>query len=127
MIFGEYQYGAVLGFQVFEVPLIIGLNWFMLSYAIGAMVNRYVRIAKPLIAAVLMVILDVIIEPVAVKLDYWSWVGDSIPLQNYLGWFVISLIIQFSFQQLLPQTHSKIAIPLILSQIGYFIGILLFL
>jgi len=38
----------------------------------------------------LMVIYDVVMEQVASILDMWYWQGDVIPLQNYLGWFVIS-------------------------------------
>lgn len=32
-------------------------------------------------------------EPVAVYLDYWIWAGPGIPVQNYLAWFFIALVV----------------------------------
>ena len=30
------------------------------------------------------------LEPVAIRLDMWSWAGGNPPLQNYIAWFVVS-------------------------------------
>ena len=49
-------------------------------------------------------LLDVLIEPVAIKLDYWSWENNVIPLQNYVMWFIVSFVIQLII------TKSKIDI-----------------
>jgi uncharacterized membrane protein len=38
-------------------------------------------------AALLMVALDVLIEPVAVALDFWQWENAVIPIQNFVMWF----------------------------------------
>ena len=40
---------------------------------------------------------DWIMEPVAMKLDYWQWVGQIIPFQNYRAWFLIGLAVGGSF------------------------------
>jgi putative membrane protein len=39
--------------------------------------------------------IDVLIEPVAVDLGFWSWQGGDIPWTNYLCWFVVSLPMQW--------------------------------
>jgi len=44
-----------------------------------------------------MVGLDLLIEPVAIRLDFWQWSFNKIPVQNYLGWLVVSLVLQFYF------------------------------
>ena len=31
-MFGDYSYGKVLGYQVNNVPVIIGINWFLIIY-----------------------------------------------------------------------------------------------
>ena len=43
-------------------------------------------------SSIFMVGLDFLIEPVAISLDFWSWQGGQIPLQNYIMWFLISLV-----------------------------------
>ena len=39
-----------------------------------------------------MVCFDLFMEPAAGILDYWTWVGNRIPLQNYLAWFGLSFV-----------------------------------
>ncbi|NLF41901.1 MAG: carotenoid biosynthesis protein [Bacteroidales bacterium] len=93
LVFGSYQYGSALGFKLFDTPLMIGINWFMLVYcfwAIVSMIHVPSWLRVPL-AATMMLVYDIILEPVAMRLDMWSWENDTIPLQNYLAWFVISL------------------------------------
>ena len=41
LIFGEYQYGEVLGWKIWGTPLIIGINWAMLVYASASSVNYF--------------------------------------------------------------------------------------
>ena len=36
---------------------------------------------------------DFILEPVAVKLHFWSWNNGQIPLFNYICWFTISTVL----------------------------------
>jgi putative membrane protein len=47
-------------------------------------------LAGPVLAGLLTVAFDWIMEPVAIRLDYWTWAGGDIPLQNYLAWFLIA-------------------------------------
>lgn len=114
LLFGHYQYGAALGFKLWEVPLIIGLNWLMLVYTAGHAVNYLLRSApgwvKALVAAGLMVALDYLIEPVAVQLDFWSWRAGYIPISNFVGWLGVALLLQFYFQYSnFPKTNSLAA------------------
>ena len=48
--------------------------------------------------AILMIGLDLLIEPVAPLLGFWIFDLQKVPLQNYLGWFVIGMITQAFFQ-----------------------------
>lgn len=91
-IFGRYNYGWVLGIKLFEVPVIIGLNWaLVLAGAIGFIEkSAFTVIIKIIIAGILATAFDILLEPVAVKLGYWSWQDNYIPLQNYLAWFFIA-------------------------------------
>jgi len=93
-LFGNYHYGKTLGWKLWDVPVVIGLNWMMLVYITGNLVHQWRMhfLLQATIAACLMLALDYFIEPVAIKLDYWQWENNSIPLFNYLCWFIISFI-----------------------------------
>ena len=99
--FGNYWYGPVLGVQAFEVPLMIGVNWLLLSYMAGHFFQTKIQnnILAALAAAGLMVGIDFIIEPVAIALDFWQWEGNIVPLQNYLGWLGVAFIIQLIYRK----------------------------
>lgn len=123
LIFGEYSYGATLGFKFFNVPLLIGVNWIVLSYASRITAQKLVKkpITIALIASALMVALDFIIEPVAIKYDFWSWSSESIPLQNYAAWFLTSFIIQIIGLKIAPSLNNPLAIRLLVIEVLFFV------
>jgi putative membrane protein len=71
--------------------------------------------------SLLMVGLDILIEPVAIALDFWEWSEGSIPLKNYLGWFVISSILQILFHLLRFDKNNILAKYVIFVQAIFFI------
>lgn len=111
-VFGSYNYGAVLGPKIAEVPWLIGLNWLMLVYATGTLANRLPvpDVVKCLFAAFLMTLLDYLIEPVAIQFDFWQWKNNLVPFQNYAAWFVVSGIMQAFFFTLPFQKNNPLAI-----------------
>lgn len=122
MIFGNYYYGNSLGPQVLEVPLIIGFNWLTLSFATYG-VSSYLFKNKTIItvfASILMVLTDYIIEPMAGALDFWYWAEGNIPIQNYVGWFFVSLIIHSILVKMNFKFNIKLCMALLLSQILFF-------
>lgn len=94
-IFGVYHYGATMKLQVLEVPLIIPLNWVMLVLGMTSIFHSLrIRVwMVPFLSALGLVVFDFTMEPVAVILDYWTWKGGVIPLQNYLAWFLIAGVV----------------------------------
>lgn len=88
LIFGQYHYGEVLGPGFLGTPLLIGLNWFMVAYTVLCACD-YLPAApwfKTAAGVILMVGLDYLMEPVAMRLDFWQWHNGNIPLRNYAGW-----------------------------------------
>jgi putative membrane protein len=87
-----YYYGYALGFKLKHVPVIIGINWLMLILATQSIAQKFSN-KLYIIAAIgasLMVVLDLLIEPIASKYEFWHWHNDVIPLQNFVAWFIIS-------------------------------------
>ena len=122
IIFGEYDYGKTLGFKFFDVPLAIGLNWGILVYATGLLSDKVKthKVIKAGLSALLMVIFDVIIEPVAIALDFWNWVESDIPLQNYIAWFLVSFALHLIYQYLDFSKNNPLAIKLLYIQLLFF-------
>jgi putative membrane protein len=103
LIFGYYSYGNVLGPQLFSVPFIIGINWALIilgATIISAKLTEN-KFLLPLLAGLLSLTFDLVLEPVAVGLDYWRWEGGKIPVQNYISWFVIGTLaaVLFNFMK----------------------------
>ncbi|MFK8102799.1 MAG: carotenoid biosynthesis protein [Saprospiraceae bacterium] len=131
LIFGSYTYGPVLGYQIWETPLMIGVNWVMLVYCIGATLNHsFLKdkaiLLKAIVGALLLLFLDILIEPVAIHYDFWTWEAIAVPLQNYLAWYLIALVMLLSFYYFVGRVKNKVAICLLALQFIFF-GILLFL
>ncbi|MFN4233570.1 MAG: carotenoid biosynthesis protein [Bacteroidia bacterium] len=125
VLFGSYQYGTALGLKLFEVPLMIGVNWFLLAISSSGIAekispNSYVRIVM---ASLLMVLLDVLIEPAAIQLDFWSWENGIIPLQNFAMWFITAVVIQLILSKLKPTLNIVICLAVYFIQFVFF-GIL---
>lgn len=125
LLFGDYTYGTVLGPKVLGVPLMIGVNWFLLVYSTGSWLVNYVEndFLAAGIAALLMVVLDFLIEPVAIALDFWTWHTEDIPLTNYIGWFGVAYLIQIIYRKMAFEKRNPIAPFLLLCLLAFF-GIL---
>jgi putative membrane protein len=126
VIFGSYQYGDALGFKLANIPLLIGVNWVLLIFAAGSTI-QYVPIKsdvlKAVLAAALLVVLDVFIEPVAIHFDYWYWASATVPLQNYVAWFVFSFGCFWLFFNQKKSTKSFVAVTLLLAQFLFFMAL----
>jgi len=124
LLFGDYQYGSTLGLKLDEIPLLIGVNWILVTASAYGVIRRYTeaRWLRISVAVLLMVVLDYFIEPVAMALDFWSWEGNTVPLKNYIGWAGVSLIAVWIYDFSLGHKPFRNT-PLVLyfSMLGFFI------
>jgi putative membrane protein len=143
LLFGEYQYGPVFGPKLFGVPLLIGLNWFVIVFCSGALLTQSVDLLQRKLnihltapistlfiilgGAVIATCFDFILEPVAVKLGFWSWNNGHIPLFNYVCWFMISAILLSVKMYLKKIPVNTFATSLLVIQAMFFLMLNLFL
>jgi bisanhydrobacterioruberin hydratase len=140
-LFGSYSYGSSLGLKVWGIPLILGVNWFIVLYCCGTSahwlfnraratdVTRSARVSRTgtsvatiLTGAFLSVAYDWIMEPVATKLDFWTWHGSGqIPVYNYICWFIFSLLLLTLFQFSKFEKQNRFAGRLITIQVLFFL------
>lgn len=95
VLFGNYEYGEALGPKLFGTPIVIGVNWLMLIISAGGVAYKIADtvFSQAILGAALMVGLDFLIEPVAMKVDFWDWANHEIPLQNYVMWFFVAFVL----------------------------------
>lgn len=109
--FGTYWYLDNLGLKWIEVPLIIGINWFLLAYSTALWSAKFFNhsMAKAMVGASLMVSLDFFIEPLSKTLGFWAWEGDIIPWQNYLAWWIVAFVIHLAFAKMRLNDDNPLA------------------
>jgi putative membrane protein len=129
LIFGNYHYGKALGIKLCETPLLIGINWLFLTYT-GTSIIRSFKI-KPvfiiLLAPLLIVVYDIVLEQVAPKTCMWFWENSTVPLKNYIAWYLIGVIFVSFFQIFNIKTENTMAKILFISQFLFFVMLVLFL
>lgn len=109
--FGEYWYLPHLGPQLIGVPLVIGVNWFLIAYSAALWTRKFSpnSVVQVLVASALMVGLDLFIEPLCERLGFWAWADKIAPWQNYLGWYGVSMIVQLIFKALMINADNALA------------------
>lgn len=151
LLFGNYKYGSPFGYKIFNVPILIGLQWFVTIYCCGIITyniqdwieNRVkkesgkmpemqhynvIQIISLLIdGALLAVILDYTLEPIAQKLGYWTWQNLKIPAYNYVCWFIISIILLALMRKLQFKKVNDFASHLFIIQLIFFLALHIFL
>jgi bisanhydrobacterioruberin hydratase len=122
LIFGDYLFGERLGANYFGVPLIIGLNYTLVIFC-AVFISKLAGNGKyltALLAALLVIILDFQIEPAAVKLQYWEWHENIVPLKNYYTWFVIAFFSSLFFDKLKLEISNPVFLHFYLVQLLFF-------
>jgi len=123
LFFGEYNYGANLGPKIYEVPYVIGFNWVLLIIATGSISDKLIKgkeIYKILFASFLMVLIDLLIEKSAPKLDFWEFVISPVPFSNYLWWFIFSIGFQYIFFKTVKTKEYNLSSNILVIQFLFF-------
>lgn len=122
-IFGSYQYGSGLGWKINGTPLMIGINWLLLTLFFADLVERTGLRGweSPFLAALGMIVYDLLLEQAAPELDMWHWAHDTIPLQNYFSWFLLALIFQLLLKAFRIPVRNPLAPILLLCQFLFFL------
>ena len=129
LVFGNYSYGDGLGFKLFEVPLIISINWAMLICAgiriiSGIFTNKIIVL---LVAASLVTLIDLLIEQVAPKLDFWQFESGLPGIHNYLGWIGVAFFISYFFYPIIIKGNRTVSLIILILQIIFFTSLFLFI
>lgn len=125
ILFGDYAYGQALGPKILNTPPVIGLNWLCVLIASSSLSSYLIQknfVLQVITSALLAVGLDFIIEPVAIEFKMWTWVGDTIPLSNYLTWFIFALLFALIYLNV-QKKRNPLGINLYLLWLFFFIAL----
>lgn len=117
--FGDYDYGPGLGPEFAGVPLVIPAAWAMTAYPAllvartltRGLTRRHGRWATALVAGWALASWDVFLDPQMVEEGYWRWAdpdpslpgSPDVPLTNYVGWVVVSVLLMAVLDRVLPR------------------------
>lgn len=125
-IFGVYQYDQALGFKIWGTPPLIGINWVLLTYAGTVILKKWIKnsLLNALLTALLLVGLDLVIEPVAIAYGFWHWENPEIPLQNFIAWGICAVLFSLIIQSNDEPLKNPVALGFLIIQFVFF-GVLL--
>lgn len=126
LIFGNYHYTGILGFEIGGFPVLVGVTWASILYTAYCITDILIpiRIRKTdsliqrlpvylvlaMIAAFATTAWDMMIDPVAVDQGWWIWerggayvpyIENGVPIQNFVGWWSVSFVCQILFRFIL--------------------------
>ena len=95
-VFSSHTYGAAWALAPLGVPLAVAMVWAAIIASAMALAGRMGRHSPPAragLAALIAVSLDLLMEPVAVRVGLWRWTPPGpwlgVPIGNFVGWAVI--------------------------------------
>ena len=131
LIFGEYIYGNNLGFKLFGVPFLIGLNWVILTVICANIASFLIKnnsiLQMIIVGTSLMLLIDIVMEPIAPKLDLWKFKNLVVPSSNYIGWLIISILTQTIYNIQFKEKEFKLSFNLYTAIFLFFVSLNLIL
>ena len=113
--FGNYTYGASLGFQIFSVPLVVPFAWMMMAHPVLVAGRRVSKSWIFLYGGIALMGWDLLLDPTMVAESRWSWTftgahvpfEPTIPLSNAAGWLFVGMGLITLLHLVLPQERRK--------------------
>ena len=124
--FGDYAYGTGLGPALAGVPLVVPVAWAMTAYPALLVARRLTirqgRAATAVVAGWALASWDVFLDPQMVEEGYWRWIepdpslpgSPDVPLTNYAGWLVVSVLLMAVLDRVVPvdtEQHAGDLLP----------------
>ena len=135
----NYSYSQNFLISIAGVPLAIGLGWGVIIYSAMLLSDQYNIPWKirPFMDALTAVVLDIAIDPVAIRLGFWNWkmpLGNEwygVPFENLAGWIFVTLSFSFVIRFIRTLNYKRFftkllmifspIISYVLSMLGLFI------
>lgn len=123
LLFGEYAYGSNFGPKLEGVPYLIGAYWAILTFVTASILDytKWHSGVKILLATILMVVLDFLMEQTAPIFDFWTFEGGIPTLENYVTWFALGMAFQVVLKLFKITGNKMLSAHIYLSQFVFFL------
>jgi uncharacterized membrane protein len=123
-LFGDYYYGKNFGPKIDGIPILIGVNWAILTFTSHVIAKKFLnsRIGIIALGAFLMVGLDYFLEQICDFSGFWHFNGGA-GWFNYLCWFVVAAILHAIALQFKLKGSKLISYHLYSVQLFFTIGL----
>lgn len=115
--FGEYAYTGTLGPELLGVPVVVPLAWVMMAWPALVVGRTLARgpVWTVAVGAVALAGWDLFLDPQMVDAGHWVWFDPTpalplvpgIPLTNYAGWLLVSVVLVGLLHRLLGPAAEK--------------------
>lgn len=113
--FGNYSFDSSLGFQIFNVPLVIPFVWVMMAHPLLVAARRVTKSWIFLYGGIAMMGWDLFLDPIMVTAHRWSWqftgthvpFEREIPISNAAGWLFVGMGLMALLNLVLPRERRK--------------------
>ncbi len=128
LIFGSYKYGEGLGIKLFQTPLLMGVNWLFLTYTALSISDKLTKntYLQLIIAPTLMIVYDMVMEQLAPIMNMWTWANSSIPMKNYIAWWLLGFLFTGILKRSKINTNNPLALLLFICQFIFFVVLLIY-
>ena len=109
--YGRFVYGEKIGSKVFGlVPWTVPFAWSPLLLASMTIARRWSSqpVAMAVLSGLVLVLIDMVLDPGAVAQQFWTWehpgIFYQVPISNFAGWFLTGVIGSLLFQRLVDSS-----------------------
>jgi putative membrane protein len=129
--FGRYRYLRFRIATLFNVPIPIIIAWgtYLYTSYLASLALTRDKWRRLVLASLLMVLLDLAIDPAMVSAGFWEWLDTGpwfgIPMSNFVGWFTVSFVATLLYTQIAksnPEGSPALYLPYLATypQLFYF-------
>ena len=129
-LFGDYVYGTNFGYKIDGVPILIGTYWALLPIMTKSITDYFrnqPKYGNILLATLLMVFLDFLMEQSAARFNFWEFSNNDPTFFNYICWAVIGLLFQTILHSTKITGNKQFCLHLYLAQCAFFFSFYCFL
>ncbi|MFM9007349.1 MAG: carotenoid biosynthesis protein [Bacteroidota bacterium] len=123
ILFGDYAYLHNFGPKFAGVPWLIGVNWALLAFITYGLCSTLPipTFLQVMLGSLLMVLLDVLMEPLAPGFGFWAFSGNEVPVWNYICWFMVALPMHLILVKVRPEANRRFCAHLLAANFIFFI------
>ena len=135
-VYGHCQFGPVLGAKWMGVPLVVVFQWVLVVHGLVCLACRglpwsernWRKPAAFLLVGFMAMGIDYLMEPVAIRLEYWSWRDGDVPLQNYGARFAVAMLAAIFHPRVIRHsrafgTNGKLAAFFVVAQAVFYLAL----